>query len=57
MSVWTVTDNFDRGVRDRVYKIERDMFANYPGVKFDFRVIRNCEGADISDAELVYVRG
>lgn len=56
VTVWTVVDNFERAIRDRIYDIEREMFAHHSNVKFDFHVIPDCDGVDIADAELVYVR-
>jgi hypothetical protein len=56
VSVWTVVDNFDRSVRNNVYEAEREIFASFPGMKFDFNVVPDSDGLDISSAELVYVR-
>lgn len=52
--VWTIVDSFDRVVRDRIYTMERSVFANFPGIKFDFTVIEGDATATISDAKLVF---
>ncbi len=52
--VWTITDTFDREVRDQIYSAERNLFAFFPGYRFDFNVIEGDETTTISDAKLVY---
>jgi hypothetical protein len=56
VSVWTVVETFDRSFRNQLYERERDIFAAYPSVKFDFHVIPDSDDVDISEAELIYVR-
>lgn len=56
VSVWTVVENFDREVRNRIYAGERALFRAFPNLKFDFLVLEDTGDIDLSDAELVYVR-
>ena len=52
--VWTVTSSFQRKVRDRIYDIERNIFARFPEYKFDFHVVQGDNETAIADAKLVY---
>lgn len=56
VSVWTVIEGFDRGVRNRLYSAERDLFQEFPTYRFDFHVIEGDRNTDIEDAEVVYVK-
>jgi hypothetical protein len=37
--VWTVTSDFQRSVRNKIYAIERDLFKDFPNDEFDFNVV------------------
>ena len=52
--VWTVVDSFDREVRNRIYSEERNLFASFPGYKFDFNVVEGNQTTMISEAKLVF---
>jgi hypothetical protein len=56
ISVWTAVDRFDRPARNQIYTAERELFAAYPSLKFDFHVVVDSEGLDIADAQVIYVR-
>jgi hypothetical protein len=56
VSVWTIIEGFDRGVRNRIYSAERDLAGSLSGFKFDFHVLEGTRDADIKDAEVVYTR-
>ena len=53
VSVWTLIEGFDRGVRNRVYSAERDLFQNFPAIKFDFHVIEGDGSMEIDGAEVI----
>ena len=56
ISIWTAVDKFDRDARNQIYAAERELFAAYPSLKFDFHVVPDSEDLDIADAQLIYVR-
>jgi hypothetical protein len=58
--VWTVTSDFQRSVRNRIYAIEKELFKAFPNDEFDFNVVEAGEDTypeDISDAIVVYQKG
>jgi hypothetical protein len=58
--VWTVTRDFQRSVRNRIYAIEKELFRAFPNIEFDFNVVEASEDTypeDISDAIVAYTKG
>ncbi len=57
VSVWTMVDDLSREKRDQIYDLERELSNRYRGnIKFDFHIMADSPGVDISGADLVYVR-
>jgi hypothetical protein len=56
VSVWTMVEDFDRSVREEVYKAEENVMGLHPEMKFDFHVVKVREHGDISQAALAYHR-
>jgi hypothetical protein len=40
VSVWTVVEDFDRGVRNNVYEAEEHLMRDHPDTRFDFHVVK-----------------
>lgn len=56
VSVWTMVEDFDRRVREQVYKAEENLMEMHPEMKFDFHVVKVREHGDLSQAALAYRR-